>query len=289
MADTTIPGSYVSVADLTSTYTGIDFSTLQPGQVARAIQRASRWVDKICKQTLYPTQDAVTLAQNAYPECYTIDQDTGYLSLWPRFFPLQSIVSLSYQYGINLNGGTPVTVPVAYVQAFDRFYRVQTDYLGVWGQGVLWPAPLYVNLTYVNGVNIAQSQSAMTGGTTSQVTLKTVPGQGFAGFAAGSVLEIQDSATQSELVTVQSVSGNVITLTAPVVNNHAADVTLADPKAAPIQQATIDIATYLVKERGLGPVSLSGSSFEQQRGRGGMPNDLIADCEEMLEDFIAHS
>ena len=52
MSDLTLPGSYISVQDFTQSNTGIDPGSLQAGELARFIFRASRRCDTICKQVL---------------------------------------------------------------------------------------------------------------------------------------------------------------------------------------------------------------------------------------------
>jgi len=282
MADLTINGSYVSVADVTATYTGIDVTTLGAGQLARALKRASDWVNLICKQVLYPTVDSVVLEQDVYPQGFALKQ-FGFVELYPIFFPIQNITSLSYQYSFG-----PSITPTVIAPAGNTIIQPRRILVNAWpfGEPLPWAGPLLFNLSYVNGYAMALlSAQAMTGQAT--LTLKPQPGQTtLQGFSAGQTLEIQDAVP--EQVTVLSVSGNVVTLTANLVNTHAVDAMVADPRLSVVQQATINIATYLIKERGLGPVALSQSGFQPQKDRGGLPTNLLADSTEMLEDFIAH-
>jgi hypothetical protein len=282
MADLTINGSYISVPDFTSTYTGIDTTTLAAGQLARAIKRASDWVNMICKQILYPTVDTVVLEQDVYPQGYAL-KTFGFVELYPLFFPIQSISSLSYQYSFGPNI-TPTVVPVA----GNTIIQPRRILVNAWpfGEPLPWAGPLLFNLSYVNGYAIAQLSATANAGQ-AVLALKPQPGNATVqGFAAGTILEIQDGTP--EQVVVLSVSGNNVTLTANLVSQHLADVTVADPKLSIAQQATINIATYLIKERGLGPVALSQSGLTAQKDHGGLPTDLLADCAEMLQDFIAH-
>lgn len=280
--DKTLPGSYVSVTEMNNAYTGLDLTTLQPGEVARAIRRASSWVDKICRQNLFASQDKVILAENNYPEGYTFDRRTGYLMLFPKQFPINSITSLSYQYGIN--PVQPTTLDTAFCQIFPRYIMVQTSFLLSHIQP--YPDPLLLTLTYLNGYAAALTASPVASG---QATATFVPQPGQAtvqGFTPGTVVEFQDGLP--ETMTVLSVSNNVVTFTTNFANTHAADIMAAPLSFAIPQQATINIASYLLKEKGLGPMALHDNAFTSNK-QNDLPRDLLVDCEEMLVDYIVYS
>lgn len=280
--DKTLPGSYISTIEFTNSYTGIDVSTLQPGQLARAIRRASSWVDRICKQNLFASVDQVTLLEGVYPQGFTFDRKSGYVMLFPNQFPINSVASLTYQYGIN--PANPTTIDPLFCRIFPRYIMVQTSF--VLSHITPWPDPLLLNLSYVNGYAVAQLSSSAAA-TTSVLNLVPQPGQATVqGFTPGTVIEIQD--TSPEIVTVLSTTNNAVTLTAPLASTHAADVMVAPPNFSIPQQACVNLTEYLLKERGVGPLALHDNAFTNNRTND-LPTELLRECEDMLVDFIVNA
>ena len=279
MADTTIPGSYISVGDFTQSFTGIDPATLSAGELARAIKRASDWVNRVCKQILFATTDNETWINGVYPQGFDVDQKSGYLYLWPRNFPIRKVTALSYQYGVNAT--STIAIDLSTVMVFPRYILVQGD----WRRNALSPDPLLVNITYTNGWAAATLASAATA-TSTTITLVPQPLQATVqGFLPGTQLEIQDGLP--EIVTVLSVAGNVITLTAPLAHNHAADTMVAPPDFSAVQQATLLYTSYLIKSKGLGALALHDNEFRPGPHSGG-DEELIQDAVDLLTDFIVH-
>lgn len=267
MADKTLPGSYISIGDFTQALTGIDSAALAPGELARVIHRASRRCDRITRQVLYSTLDSVQLLEDRHPEGFSIDLSDGLLKFFPKRFPIRSVTSITQQFS---SADTPAAITSSWIHI---------DSSGRWGwvEGN-WSAfkadipPTYLQLVYVNGWMATTLATASSNGGPSGVGLLTLvpqPGQASVqGIYAGQALEIQDATP--EIVTVASVSGNVVTLTAPLTTSaHAADTFVVESSFnelsfSDVQQATINLTSFMIKNKGIAPLVLKDERIEPQ-------------------------
>ena len=287
MADLTLPGSYASVGLFTNTYTGIDPSVLQPGELARALDRASRWVDRICRQTLYAQLDTIELYEDARPQGYSVELTTDRLLIFPKKFPIRSVSSLTQQYSSS-DSPAAVTASWIHIEPSARYIWVE----GGWTGYKHSTPPMYLVMSYVNGFAVTTLSTSAASGQ-AQLQLVPPPGQTvIQGFLAGQVLELQDSVP--ETVTVLSVSGNTVTLTANLANTHPADAMVIEPifigdlGFGEVQQATMLLAQYLLKTKGIAPLVLKDEAVEPGTASNQGPEDrLITEATAMLEPFIA--
>jgi hypothetical protein len=281
--DTTLPGSYISVATFTNEATGLDLTTLNPGVLARKIQAASRWCDRICKQTLYATLDTVTLLENAEPDGFAISTSDGSLMLYPRQFPITSIVSINVS---TFYGTTEMPVDLTTVGLFPRFAQVDGAFL-------IKNSAIRIILQNTNGWCVSTTSAvAAAGASTISVNLLPQIGAGLVGaepilygWLPGQVLEIQDG-DATETVTILSTATNVITLTGTTQYRHAKDTMVMDPAFANAQQACMLKASDEIKSRGIGPVMLRDEAMEAADAKHGERHDDQAEAIDLLTDYM---
>jgi hypothetical protein len=261
--DVTLPGSYISVQNFTQDLTGIDPKNLQPGQLARFIYRASRRCDRIARQVLYSTLDTVQLLEDRSPEGFSVDLSDGILKLFPKRFPIRSITSISQQFSA---ADAPTLIPSSWIHIDSSARWAWVE--GIWSQYRHLMPPLYLQTVYVNGW-MATTLKVDAAAAQANLTLVPQPGQATVqGVYAGQALEIQDVAP--EIVTVQSISGNVVTLTAPLASVHLADTFVVESSFnelsfADVQQATVNLTSYFIKNKGIAPLVLKDERIEPQR------------------------
>jgi len=263
MADLTLPGSYISVGDFTQSNTGIDPSTLQAGELARFIFRASRRCDRICKQVLYSTLDTVQLLEDRTPEGYSIDLSDGLLKLFPKRFPIRAINSITQQFSSS-DAPAAITSSWIHIDSGMRWAWIE----GVWSTYKRQMPPMYLVLTYLNGwLATTLSAQAVSG----QPVLNLVPQPGqpsVEGIFPGQTLEIQDATP--EVVTVLSVSANAVTLTANLANTHAKDTFVVESSFdelsfSDVQQATLNLTSFFIKNKGIAPLVLKDEAILPQK------------------------
>ena len=280
--DLTLPGSYISVADFTLSNTGIDPGSLQGGELARFIFRASRRCDTICKQVLYSTLDTVQLLEDRTPEGYSVDLSDGILKLFPKRFPIRQIVSISQQFSA---ADTPVVITPSWI-------HIDSSARWAWVEGIWSPykrqfPPMYLVLAYVNGW-LATTLSAQAASGQKVLNLVPQPGQvSVQGIYPGQALEIQDASP--EIGIVQSVTGNAVTLVNNLANVHNADnfvveSSFNDLSFADVQQATINIASFFIKNKGIAPLVLKDEGVQAQK-MSKTDRGLIDDAIDLLTPF----
>jgi hypothetical protein len=286
MSDTTLPGSYVSVGRFTQSATGIDPANLKAGELARHIFNASRAADGICRQILYATLDTVQMLEDRGAESYSIDLSDGLLKLFFKRFPIRSIVSISQQFA---SSDSPSLVPASWI-------HINSDARWAWVEGLWSPykrqmPPMYLGVSYVNGWLATTLAATANAG---QAVIQLVPQPGNAtvqGVLAGQTLEIQDSTP--ELVTVQSVSGNNVTLTANLVNQHLVDTFVVEPffnelSFGDVQQATLLLTEHSIKFKGIAPLVLKDENVQPSR-TSGVTQDLVDEAKALLDPFIVRA
>lgn len=252
---------YVDIATFQQAPTGIDPESIvtggdtqtQTAELENILERASRWVDNVCRQRLAATtdQEQVRVRPNRW----------GQLEIYPKNFPIISLVEASW---LDLNLGdaaifNPVTISAS--QLLDRAILIYDQSYMQWRR---WgSAPLLVQYQYENGyAHTTLASSAAAEATT--ITVESAIGigstaLGAAGWNLASELVILDGASR-ETVTVTAVNGTTLTLVAPLANQHAAGgLVTAVPQD--VQQTTIEFAAYLVKTRGFGGMEMTDRGF----------------------------
>jgi hypothetical protein len=286
MSDTTLPGSYISVGDFSQSATGIDPSNLQPGELARFIFRASRRVDRICKQVLYSTSDTVQLLEDRSPEGYSIDLTDGLLKFFPKRFPIRSVTSITQQFS-SASSPAPITSSWVHIDSSARWGWIE----GTWTSYKRQMPPMYLVLTYVNGW-VATTLSAPASAAQPVIILVPQPGQATVqGIYPGQALELQDA--QPEVVTVQSITGNTVTLTGNLVNAHGTDTMAVETSFdelsfADVQQATLNLASFFIKNKGIAALVLKDEKVESQR-LSKTDRDLVDEAIELLIPFTVQA
>ena len=280
MPDTTLPGSYISVTDFSESYTGIDPSTLQPGELARAIRRASGLVDRHCKQILYSTVDAVTLMEGSSGQGFSINRNTGFIEAFPRQFPIQAVTSAGLRSTVT---APPVNIDPSLVQIARRYLIIEGDYryyrMPGYGQ-------LMLDLNYTNGYPATTLATQASSGQAVAALVPQPRATTVQGFLPGVQVEFSDGTP--ETMTVQSVNGNNVTFTTNFTQTHNPDTFVSPPEFEPVKMATIWIVSYLIKTRGIGVVSLRDEAITAGKQGTGEQN-LLADAIDALVDFTVYA
>lgn len=282
MADITLPGSYISVQDFTQSFTGVDPSILKPGELARAILRASGRVNTKCRQTLHATLDTETLQQDTQPYGFAIGND-GRMMIFPKRFPIRRVISAAYFYSPTDALSVIDTTRMVLVPD-DRARQILVD--GAWYKHT---PPFYVQLVYVNGWAVTQLAAANMAGDTTSV-LKPQPFQASVqGFLPGVQVEIQDQTP--EIATVLSTTGNVVTWTAPLQFGHGIDTMVAPPDFSDAQQATLLLTADLLKTRGIGTLTIKNEKLQaaNTKNTSTRDTDLEAIADELLTEFTFYA
>jgi hypothetical protein len=136
----------------------------------------------------------------------------------------------------------------------------------------------YCQYTYVSGfANAFTTTNAAAGATTLTLTNVT-------GVYAGSMLNVFDGA-KDERVTVASLSGNVITLKAPLTYAHNSGTNIGNIPAT-VKQAVVHFIVAMIKERGQGGLMISNTGEPVEAGARSNSNmhDEIA-AYDLLDDF----
>lgn len=253
---------YVTTTEALNWPTGVDLQDLIPAgtppqqasELGYILQSASAWVEQYTYQPLYARLLTETTGDGR-------SDGEGRLQVRLRSFPAQQITAAQWQQS-TLAGWTSISAGSVHITGALRsnYYADDTDYRVYRG----WARPPFTVMTqYIAGYpNAILTASCVVGATTLDVDDAT----GMVGVLTvgaltlpGTELVIYDSATQAqETVTVESVSGSVLTLTAGTRYAHAASVRVSALPAA-ISTATIHIASALVKgRRSAGGTLMSG-------------------------------
>lgn len=260
---------YVTVNEFKSAPTGIDCSTLDAMNIGNqsaqdialqdVLRRASAWVDNYCKMTLQASTNTET------KEVHTTRD--GRLVVHPNNIPIINLTYVGFKTSPNL-GFTDQDL--GSVQVFNNYfviYYLQTGffapslavqypefgYYNPYQKQKLSDLPIIVNYTYTNGyANALLTQDVANGATTITVDNPT-------GFNAGTQFTLYDSFEEN--CTVSSVSGNTITLNSPILSYHAKGIN-ASALPADIKQATILLASVLIRERGAVALTMNGTAVQ---------------------------
>lgn len=260
---------YVTISEFKAAPTGIDCSTLDQMNISNqsaqdvalqdVLKRASAWVDNICHMTLQATTNTET------KEVHTTRD--GRLVIHPNNIPILNLQYVGFKTAPNL-GFTDQDLNS--VQVYDRYfaiYYLQTGffapalavqypefgYYDPFQKQKLSDLPIIVNYTYVNGYANGFLTADVPDGST------TITVDNPVGFLPGTQFTIYDM--YEEVCTVSSVTGNTITLTAPTFSFHSHGIS-ASALPADIKQATILLASVLIRERGALALSMNGTAVQ---------------------------
>lgn len=199
------------------------------------LRRSSAIADQWCKQVLRATVD--NYMESLYPTKYNT------LVVWPKYRPIVSVNSLSYEYRsegwnvIDVNNGLDV---------FPNYFEYSGGSFSQFGK-------VKVKYSYVNGYAITQIKGSLTTNAVS-ITVSSATG-----ISIGDDMTIYDG-ENSEDVTITGISGNVLSCT-PLQYNHDEGLYLsAIPD--PISQATSIIAANLLARGYDGHISSTDQDFK---------------------------
>jgi len=278
--------SYVSISEYQDAPTAMDTSQLvingtakqQREALAGVLDRASSVVDTHCLQVLAATEQTQT--QVCIPR-------GGMISLVCWYKPVLALTSLEL-------GATPSTIgPVEPNGISDVWFGVGTINAPSWiasGGRVSTDQPsvgggsLFARWSYVNGYPHTTLAADAAAGDTDIVVAGPVgaPSDGPHGFFPGSQLQIGDGASYETVVVADSyVSGTTIPLVSPLTRDYVLPtepntITVSGLPPA-IRQATISVATALIKTRGNAAMVLSNLTspqFEPTLSNAGVDQDL---------------
>ena len=275
----TVTSPYITPAEYLASPTGVNVSQLVPrgteDQNADALKtviiRASSYADQICRQVLAATRD---IESGRYRL-----QRGGVLRIPATFSPVIAVEQIT----VGFAPSSMATVTDMSNVWVDR--KVVTTPIGtlplVPTYGALAPdGRVYATMTYINGwANGLLTSAASTGNTTLIVDNPL-------GMAPGVQLTIFDSG-KTEVIYVQSVSGNTITLTTPLVYDHAVGVNVsAFPDA--IKQAIVLLTSALIKTRGSEAIVMSQirATPSQTVAIEGGGIEEIAMAKELLSQYV---
>jgi hypothetical protein len=227
---------YVSPQEFTNAPTGLNLQTLVPtgtsadnsAELMRVLLRASGWIDNFCNQQLRATV-------NTEIKHVWVGRD-GYLSIFPNYWPIISLSSLSYR--------------VYPQQGWMTIDPTQVDILPnrFWATGLALPATLRVTVqyTYTNGWPVSSLSSAVSAGAT------TLPLTNTTGIVSGTLLTVYDG-INTEQVTVSSVAGSNVTVSAPIAYAHAAGIHVSSLPDE-VREACILVASAFIRDREAGDI-----------------------------------
>jgi hypothetical protein len=260
---------YLTADEFKKAPTGIDTSSLdqtnignqaaQDAALTIVLRQASSWVDNFCQvnsleATLNTEHKEVRMGRDGrlnvhvdntpiielqsvkyqtFPTTGKLDIAVDQIIVYDNWFSIFNLPTLANAlYGLNVQQPLPSTW-------YNTPYRRQ----------LASDVPISLEYTYINGyMNSLLALDATAGDTT--ITLKDATGA-----YTGLKFTIYDGASE-EYATVQSVSGNVVTLAAPLLFSHLSGVSVSALPAS-IKQATQLVASYLIKERGSLAITMS--------------------------------
>lgn len=275
----TLTTPYITADEFMASPTGVNVSQLVPRGTEEqnrhalntVIQRASSYADMFCKQVLAATTD-ITSGR------YRI-QRTGVVRVATRFSPIVEVTSISLGFTPSsmtaLTNFSNVWIDRKVVTFPIETMQLLPGYSTFYGDG-----RVYCSVGYVNGYANTLTTGAWSAGVTSATVASTL------GMYPGVELTIYDTGAV-ETVFVQSVSGNTVTFTSPLLYAHDAGTNISALPAA-VKQAVVLLTSALIKTRGSEAIVMQ--QLRQQPGTttpiegGGMQE--IALAKEMLLPFV---
>ena len=281
---------YLTAQEFKNAPTAIDCSNIIPGgtqaqndaELTNVIRRASSWINQICKM---PTLEATLNTETKEVNMNT----TGLIRVHPDMIPIITLLD-SVQYKVSpLNNWIPLTMTD--INVFPRYFTVYNlaemmiNPQGVQPFSILpyrtpytkWRMkniPITLRYTYVNGYpNTTLSTSASADA--KYIVVKNVTG------ITTQMLTIYDNDLTEE-VYVESVNGNTVTLTTPLLYDHNSGIPIS---ALPdsVKQAAIILTAFLIQERGSLSISMGEQSLQGIKGSSGTGVDV---AKELLKPLI---
>lgn len=231
---------YITVEEFLAAPTALEIDDLIPGgtaaqqqqAIADQIARASSWIDIICRQVL-----AATL--NIERDRYRIRRD-GMVSVPLRYKPVLEVTGIKF-------GRSPADMAelTDFSNVDVKRYSVDIPVFPAYHGNTVGPyavgSRILVEVSYINGwCNALLASAVITGAT-------TIPVDPAIGIYVGSGLRISDG-SESEVVTVGAIAGNVLTVP-PIQFDHAAGVSISNIPPA-VKQACVLLTAVLIQTRG---------------------------------------
>jgi hypothetical protein len=253
---------------------GLTDSSSQDAELANVIARASAWIDNYCQlpgglaasvntetRAVYLTRDGFlriqpynfpiiqlqSLQWRLYPNAAWTTVDINNIQVYDRYF--ENLMWFPFLSGPSLTVGTSYAYPVSvpYMPYVDPTTRANIEDLQV-----------TVQYTYINGYpNTTLSADVTAGASTITVDDAT-------GIIAGKTSLTMYDGGKTEKVTVQSIAGNVLTLTKPLIFAHSKGIAVS-AIPADVKQACILVVNYLLKERGVNSITMEGVQNPQMQ------------------------
>lgn len=261
---------YITVKEFKNAPTGIDTYSIIPNgsqeqndaELYNIITRASAWIDEICQVN---TLEATTTTE--FKEMTM--NSSGIIRVHPDNVPIVQIVD-SVQYRVTPASGW-IPLSINYIQAFERYFTIynlsemtvspalaqmfpSVGYATPYRMRSLQKIPLTLQYTYINGFTNTLLKGGSSAGATS-VNLVDATGA-----IVGQTLTIYED-DKTERFTVDSVAGDVLTTTKPLLFDHSNGVGVSALPAS-IKQACILLSAYFIKERGALAVTMNETSLQ---------------------------
>jgi hypothetical protein len=278
---------YLTAQEFTNAPTGVPISNLltsgnatqQMVALQAVILRASSWMDVQCHQVLASTTDT-EMARGRM-------RRDGSIYVFPRCYPIREVISVAVNYQpLNF---TPLTSLANVVPLNRTFVIYQAPFPFQSNQGPIQFGPIgnweecWVQYSYVNGYPVTTLADACAAAADSITVVSSL------GMIPGMVLTISDN-PNTETVGVESVSGNVVTLTGTTQYAHAEGIyTSSLPEA--IKQAAILATSGFIRLRGSGAVTMASIGTQPKDVAGADPGGLedLANASQILHEggFVA--
>ncbi len=282
---------YISVSMYNYAPTAMSTSSLVPGgsatqqtqSLADTIRRASRWADRYLFGS-DPAGKGASLAATLTVQNSYIPVINNELRLYCDYKPIMELVGL--EVGFDPSSTTPYsTNGAASVRFGNQVIHVPASYAALTNSPYPIFAPtggfangrkVYAVWSYVNGYAHTSLASNVLAGSTTITLTSTDNNGGLLGVYPGTVFNILDNA-YTESITVKSVSGNVVTTTAPLQYAHtvptAPDFIPVTSIPDDVTQGIIFLTTALIKTRGDFSITLNEMNAPTHR------NSTVGDVE----------
>ena len=296
----TVP--FVSVPEFRASPTWLDTEDLiqggtgpqQDSELYNVLLRASSWANNCVRQPLQ--------AHHASDFTQARVDKRGRIFVHPKNIPVRQITGFAY--GSDFKNLTTVTDLTNIWVEDQRGIVVANDVMsGIWagslqfGSVPAFDQQIYVYYEYIAGYGNAQITANAASGQ-SQVTVDNAlgfqgPSTSFLGSSIGaSVARIWDPGLE-EAVTVQSVTGSVLTLSSNLTNTHAVGTDTAlnvqvSEFPAEIRQAVVCYAVGLLLRQDTGqdePFAGSVGPTARMSGRGGLSGGLVSEAERLISPY----
>lgn len=247
----TVP--YMTIAEFKAAPTAVDVTNLyrggntaqQDAELANVVNRASAWVNTICGQNLAATKDTETGR--------VVVNRAGEIIVHPRYWPTLEVTD--FQMGALPSELSALSDFSNVFIEREKFTIASTALTLTSSAGPLQfgmsPAGYraYARWTYVNGWPVTTVKTAAVH---AAPTLGVVDATGC---YPGTVLTIAD-ADNTETVTVASVAGTTLTLTANLAHDHAIGIGISSLPPS-VKEACIALTSAFVKARGNGAIVMA--------------------------------